>query len=148
MHWESRNSSFKPFPAAHVLHPYVSALLRLRAARGASLPIARIECPVAEFNVSIVCEPAAEKCAPATQAHCRVCLQYTMAEALLRKPGQERTATRCGSTPRCSISRGGRRRRRSRLPGPGRFKGAVRDAEGRACSRRLKSTTAARRRTR
>ena len=34
------------------------------------------------------------------------------------------------------------------FPGPGRFKGAVRDAEGRACSRRLKSTTAARRRTR
>ena len=31
-HWESRNSSFKPFPAAHVLHPYVSAILRLRAA--------------------------------------------------------------------------------------------------------------------
>mgnify|MGYP003346173401 CR=1 FL=1 len=30
--WESRNASFKPFPTAHVLHPYVSALLRLRAA--------------------------------------------------------------------------------------------------------------------
>src|SRR5580698_8559200 len=28
-HWESRNSSFKPFPAAHVLHPYISAILRL-----------------------------------------------------------------------------------------------------------------------
>jgi len=30
-HWESRNSSFKPFPAAHVIHPYISAILRLRA---------------------------------------------------------------------------------------------------------------------
>ena len=30
--WESRNASFKPFPTAHVLHPYVSALLRLREA--------------------------------------------------------------------------------------------------------------------
>ena len=29
-HWESRNSSFKPFPAAHVLHPYIDAALRLR----------------------------------------------------------------------------------------------------------------------
>src|ERR1700722_12580399 len=29
-HWESRNSSFKPFPAAHVIHPYISAVLRLR----------------------------------------------------------------------------------------------------------------------
>ncbi len=25
-HWESRNSSFKPFPAAHVIHPYISAI--------------------------------------------------------------------------------------------------------------------------
>ena len=32
-HWESRNSSFKPFPAAHVLHPYISAMLRLRRSR-------------------------------------------------------------------------------------------------------------------
>ena len=31
-HWDSRNSSFKPFPAAHVIHPYIDALLRLRAA--------------------------------------------------------------------------------------------------------------------
>src|SRR5579863_8790450 len=28
--WESRNSSFKPFPAVHVIHPYISAALRLR----------------------------------------------------------------------------------------------------------------------
>ena len=25
--WESRNASFKPFPAAHVIHPYIDALL-------------------------------------------------------------------------------------------------------------------------
>ena len=43
-----------------------------------------IECPVAEFNVSIVFEPVAEKTAPATEAHCRVCLQYTLAEAMVR----------------------------------------------------------------
>src|SRR5512142_1838540 len=29
-HWESRNSSFKPYPAAHVSHPYISAAIRLR----------------------------------------------------------------------------------------------------------------------
>src|SRR5665213_4225825 len=33
-HWESRNSSFKPFPAAHVIHPYISVVLRLRAKYG------------------------------------------------------------------------------------------------------------------
>ena len=30
--WDSRNSSFKPFPAAHVLHPYIDAILRVRHA--------------------------------------------------------------------------------------------------------------------
>ena len=81
--WESRYSSFKPFPAAHVLHPYISALLRLRDREGIGPgDVDRIECPVAEFNVSIVCEPVEEKCAPASQAHGRVCLQYTLAEAL------------------------------------------------------------------
>ncbi|MBV8846230.1 MAG: MmgE/PrpD family protein [Bryobacterales bacterium] len=29
-HWESCNSSFKPFPAAHVIHPYIDAAIRLR----------------------------------------------------------------------------------------------------------------------
>src|SRR5206468_41344 len=27
--WDSLNASFKPFPAAHVIHPYIDALLRL-----------------------------------------------------------------------------------------------------------------------
>jgi 2-methylcitrate dehydratase PrpD len=83
--WDSRNSSFKPFPAAHVLHPYIDLVLRLRAEHGITpADVVSIECPVAEFNVSIVCEPVAEKTAPATEAHCRVCLQYTLAEALVR----------------------------------------------------------------
>jgi len=127
--WESRNSSFKPFPTAHVLHPYVSALLRLRdqhAVRAAD--VVRIECPVAEFNVSIVCEPVAEKRAPATQAHCRVCLQYTMAEALYAGSlGKNAYADSMRLHPEVLalaqkvdyvVDPG--------YPGPGRFKGAVR----------------------
>ena len=65
-----------------MLHPYISALLRLREQGLRPADVLRIECPVAEFNVSIVCEPVEEKRAPASQAHCRVCLQYTLAEAL------------------------------------------------------------------
>ena len=82
-HWESRNASFKPYPAAHVLHPYVDAVLRARERhRIAAADVAHIECPVAEFNVSIVCEPIAEKLAPASDSHARISLQYTIAEAL------------------------------------------------------------------
>ncbi len=42
----------------------------------------RIECPVTEFIVGIVCEPTQEKLAPASDSHGRVSLQYSLAEAL------------------------------------------------------------------
>ena len=46
--WESRNASFKPYPAAHVLHPYVDALLRARARHAFSAAdVSQIDCPVA-----------------------------------------------------------------------------------------------------
>lgn len=128
-HWESRNSSFKPFPTAHVLHPYVSAILRLRRDHGVRPEdVVRIECPVAEFNVSIVCEPVAEKCAPATQAHCRVCLQYTMAEALYAGSlGKNAYSDAMRLNPDVlALARKVEYSVDPTFPGPGRFKGAVR----------------------
>ena len=127
-HWESRNSSFKPFPTAHVLHPYVSAILRLRAQGVRADDVVRIECPVAEFNVSIVCEPVAEKRAPATQAHCRVCLQYTMAEALYAGSlGKDAYSEEMRLNPEVLALAGKVEYSVDpAFPGPGRFKGAVR----------------------
>ena len=128
-HWESRNASFKPYPAAHVLHPYVDAVLRAREQhRITSAHVAAIECPVAEFNVSIVCEPLDEKLAPASDSHARISLPYTIAEALhegrlgrtayseqnRRNPAILALAQRVGY----HVDPG--------FPGPGRFKGAVR----------------------
>ncbi len=127
-HWESRSASFKPFPTAHVLHPYVSALLRLRAAHGLhAADIARIDCPVAEFNVSIVCEPVAEKTAPASQAHCRVCLQYTLAEALVSgELGRRAYGDEMRLNPEVlALARRVYYHVDPTYPGPGRFKGAV-----------------------
>ena len=128
-HWESRNSSFKPFPTAHVLHPYVSAILRVRTGHGVrAADVVRIECPVAEFNVSIVCEPVAEKCAPATQAHCRVCLQYTIAEALCAGSlGKNAYGDAMRLDPEVlELARKVEYFVDPAFPGPGRFKGAVR----------------------
>jgi 2-methylcitrate dehydratase PrpD len=127
-HWESRNSSFKPFPTAHVLHPYVSAILRVRAQGVRAADVVRIECPVAEFNVSIVCEPVAEKCAPATQAHCRVCLQYTMAETLYAGGlGKDAYSEAMRLHPEVlELARKVEYFVDPAFPGPGRFKGAVR----------------------
>ena len=126
--WDSRNSSFKPFPAAHVLHPYIDLVLRLRARHGiAPDQVASIDCPVAEFNVSIVCEPVAEKTAPATEAHCRVCLQYTLAEAFVRgELGRTAYADAFRTDPGIlALARRVTYRVDPSFPPPGRFKGAV-----------------------
>jgi 2-methylcitrate dehydratase PrpD len=127
-HWESRYSSFKPFPAAHVLHPYISAILRLREQGLRPGDVARVECPVAEFNVSIVCEPVDEKRAPASQAHCRVCLQYTLAEALYcGRLGRDAYEDRNRLNPEIlALARAVDYYVDHEFPGPGRFKGAVR----------------------
>jgi 2-methylcitrate dehydratase PrpD len=126
--WESRNSSFKPYPAAHVLHPYLDALFRLQQEHGiTALDVLRIECPVAAFIVGIVCEPVGEKVAPASDAHCRVSLQHTLAEALVfgslgrHAYGDDR---RNHPEVRDLAARVGFRVDPD-YPGPGRFKGGV-----------------------
>src|SRR4029079_673744 len=134
--WDRRNSSFKPFPAAHVLHHCIDILLRLRAAHGTRpSDVLSIECPVAEFNVSIVCEPVAEKTAPATEAHCRVCLQYTLAEALVRGELGRTAYTDANRTDPEILALAKRVTYRvdPDFPPPGRFKGALtmRLADGR-----------------
>jgi 2-methylcitrate dehydratase PrpD len=127
--WESRNASFKPYPAAHVLHPYVDAVLRARE-RQAITPdeVAHIECPVAEFNVSIVCEPVAEKLAPASDAHARISLQYTVAEALYAgRLGRSAYSEESRTNPAIlALARRVSYFVDPAFPGPGRFKGAVR----------------------
>jgi 2-methylcitrate dehydratase PrpD len=128
-HWESRNSSFKPFPAAHVLHPYISAILRLRRQHGiSSADVEHIECPVTEFIVGIVCEPTEEKFAPASDSHGRVSLQYSLAEALVQG-SLGKNAYRSDSLRNPDILALARRVHYvvdPQYPGPGRFKGEVR----------------------
>ncbi len=127
--WDSRNSSFKPYPAAHVLHPYVDAILRVRAAHGIrAADVTHLEVPVAAFIVGIVCEPVEEKLMPATEAHCRVSLQHTLAEALcygeLGRNAYE-DARRLNPEVQ-ALARRVTYRVDPEYPGPGRFKGAVR----------------------
>ena len=82
--WDSRKASFKPYPVAHVIHPYIDAVLRLRADHDIDpSQIARVICPVAAYQVGIVCEPLDEKRRPRSDSHGRVSLQYTLAEALV-----------------------------------------------------------------
>ena len=126
--WESRNASFKPYPAAHVLHPYVDAILRARQKHGISAAeVAHVDCPVAEFNVSIVCEPLVEKLAPASDSHARISLQYTIAEALHEgKLGKTAYSAQNLQNPEIlALAHRVRYYVDHAFPGPGRFKGAV-----------------------
>jgi 2-methylcitrate dehydratase PrpD len=128
VHWESRNSSFKPFAAAHVIHPYIDALLRLRRLHGIKPDeVERIECPVAAFIVTIVCEPTGEKFAPASDSHGRVSLQYTLAEALyFGELGKNAYREENLRNPKIlALARRVQYRVDPEYPGPGRFKGAV-----------------------
>nr|WP_255265436.1 MmgE/PrpD family protein [Sphingobium chlorophenolicum] len=126
--WESRNASFKPFPAAHVIHPYISALLRLRERHGLSEErISRIRCDVAPYIVGIVCEPQDEKLHPLTDSHGRVSLQYTLAEALVRgrlgKDAYQPEFLRDEAI--LSLTRRVDYRVDETLPGPEQFKGVI-----------------------
>jgi 2-methylcitrate dehydratase PrpD len=126
--WESRKSSFKPFPAAHVIHPYISAILRLRAKYGFQPgDVERMECPVTAFIVGIVCEPTEEKFAPASDSHGRVSLQYSLAEALyvgvLGKRAYQKENLK--NPEILALAHRVQYYVDPEYPGPGRFKGAV-----------------------
>jgi len=127
-HWESRNSSFKPFPSAHVIHPYISAAIRLKKKYSLQADdIESVDCPVTGFIVSIVCEPISEKHAPASDSHGRVSLQYSVAEALhAGELGKHAYSDQSRRNPEIlGLARKVRYHVDSNYPGPGRFKGAV-----------------------
>lgn len=82
--WESRNVSFKPYPTAHVALSFIDAALHLRRTGSfRAEEITGVLCPVADYMVALVCEPAEEKMAPRTAASARVSLQHIIAEALV-----------------------------------------------------------------
>jgi 2-methylcitrate dehydratase PrpD len=83
---------------------------------------------VTGFIVSIVCEPTAEKHAPASDSHGRVSLQYSIAEALFSgELGKHAYSDQSRMNPAIlELARKVRYHVDPEYPGPGRFKGAVR----------------------
>lgn len=81
-HWDSLNIAFKPYPAGHFVHAFVDAMLSIVKEHNLHHEdIARIECPIAEHMVQMVCEPEDQKLNPASSWHCRVSLHWSVAEA-------------------------------------------------------------------
>lgn len=126
--WESRGASFKPYPAAHVIHPYIDAILRLRRDhRIEPGQVREIIVPVAEYILPIVCEPVEEKCRPRSEPHARVSMQYSLAEALHRgRLGKDAYGEHARSDPAVlALADRVRVHADPSFPGPERFKGAV-----------------------
>lgn len=84
VHWESRNISFKPYPAGHFIHPFLDAALELHERGVRAGEVERIVCSIAGYMVPMVCEPVASKRRPGSDWHARLSLQYCVAEALSR----------------------------------------------------------------
>jgi 2-methylcitrate dehydratase PrpD len=111
-----------------VIHPYISAAIRLREKHAIQpADIESVDCPVTGFIVTIVCEPVAEKHAPATDSHGRVSLQYSIAEALFfGELGKRAYSDQSRRNPAIlELARKVRYHVDPDYPGPGRFKGAV-----------------------
>ncbi|MBV7483217.1 MmgE/PrpD family protein [Bordetella sp. BOR01] len=80
--WQGRHIVFKPYPCAHVIHPFLDAILEMRRQGLRAEDVERVVCPIAEYMVRIVCAPADEKRRPLGEAQARTSLQYSLAEAL------------------------------------------------------------------
>jgi len=81
--WLSRAVVTKLYPCAHVIHPFLDAVLALRAREGlAAADVAAVRCRVAAWQLPIVCEPRAAKLAPATEYQARASLPFALAAAL------------------------------------------------------------------
>ena len=81
--WELLNTSFKPYPCVHIVHPFLDALLYLYRKEGLCYDdVKKIICPIAEYMISICCEPANIKTRPQTDYHGRFSLQYSLGAAL------------------------------------------------------------------
>jgi 2-methylcitrate dehydratase PrpD len=82
--WLCTQSSFKPYPCGHLIHGYIEAAYLLREETGVRADeIRSITCPIAPWVMPMVCEPRAEKVAPATEAQAKISLFYCVAAAFI-----------------------------------------------------------------
>jgi 2-methylcitrate dehydratase PrpD len=83
--WELMNVAFKPYPACHFNHAFADAALALRAQYDLKPEdIAELVALIHEKQVSVVCEPEANKKKPANSYDAKFSVHYTMAASIVR----------------------------------------------------------------
>lgn len=85
--WEFPNASIKLYPACHHIHAFVNAARQIRDEFGRAIEARDVESVralVADVAIPLVCEPAAEKFAPASSYIAQFSLQFAVACGLAR----------------------------------------------------------------
>lgn len=83
--WAMLDCSFKPYPCAHAIHPFVDAALVVRQQAGAKIEqIVGIRASVGAKYQPLICEPMDAKLHPLTPTHARASLPYAVCVALSR----------------------------------------------------------------
>lgn len=81
--FEGEHLSFKPWPSCRGTHAFVEAALQLRAQHGIRPEqVEAIEADVSDM-FRVLCEPAAQKCAPRTANDAKFSVPFTIATALV-----------------------------------------------------------------
>ncbi len=81
--WECINTSYKPYPCGHVVHPFLDAVLALHREEGLRAEdVEQITCPIAEWMIPIMCEPREIKLKPKTDYHAKFSFPFSIAAAL------------------------------------------------------------------
>ena len=103
--WLGALAVFKYYPCAHVIQPYISALLTL-IAQHSLVPsnMEKIECTIAPWAAAIVCEPRAAKLRPKSQLEATGSLFYQLASAVCDK-GVSLSSIAPGSWERTDVLR-------------------------------------------
>ncbi|MEC5293281.1 hypothetical protein VQ044_21995 [Aurantimonas sp. C2-5-R2] len=80
--WECVKTSFKTYPRGHLIHQFLDGVLHLRREQNlAAGDVARITCRIADWMISVVCEPVTAKRRSATDYHAKISLQFCVAAA-------------------------------------------------------------------
>jgi 2-methylcitrate dehydratase PrpD len=82
--WKGTEADFKYYPCAHVIHPFIDALLTiLREHQLHAANVKSIECTIAPWAAAIVCEPADAKLRFTTELEAIGSLPYQLSVAAL-----------------------------------------------------------------
>ncbi|HET9670900.1 MAG TPA: MmgE/PrpD family protein [Casimicrobiaceae bacterium] len=81
--WETARISIKPYPCCHFAHAFVDCIGALKERGVRSDDVIAVECVVPVTQIPLICEPAAQKAAPATPYAAKFSLPFLLASRIV-----------------------------------------------------------------